>query len=160
MKENMKHPKLWLDDLKTGQRFDSDSVTIERDEIIAFAQKYDPQPFHTDEAAAGASLFKGLTASGAHTYALSMSLLARSAFSLGGGIIGTGGDLRWTKPVRPGDTLRLRIDIIDVSQSNGSPNRGQVAIHIETLNQKDEIVQTFDTKLTVFNAPAPRDSNS
>src|SRR5690242_1867064 len=101
--------RLYLDDFAVGQVFRAGGVTVTEDEIKAFAAKYDPQPFHLDEAAAKASIFRGLVASGWHTMALTMRLLVDGgAGPIAGGIIGAGTDeLRWPRPVRPGDRLRV-----------------------------------------------------
>jgi acyl dehydratase len=150
---NVKHRTLWLDDLKPGQAYESGSLCVSRDDIVAFAERFDPQPFHMDEVAAKGSFFDGLAASGWHTSALSMKLLLTSPLSIGNGVISTGGELRWTKPVRPGDILKLRIAISDVSLAEGS-TKGKVSAVIETLNQDDEVVQAFKTNLIVLRKPS------
>src|SRR4029079_14295533 len=103
---NAKRPLLWLDDLAPGQAFESSCRTITRDEIVTFAAAFDPQPFHVDEEAAKASLFKGLAARGIHPFAVSIRVLLDSPFALASGLICTGGEIQWKKPVRPGDVLR------------------------------------------------------
>jgi acyl dehydratase len=94
---------LFLDDLRVGQRFSSASHTIDEAQIKAFAAQFDPQPFHLDDAAAKATLFGGLAASGWHTAAITMKLLVDSGLPLMGGIIGSGGEVSWPRPTRPGD---------------------------------------------------------
>ena len=98
---------LYLDDLRIGQRFISGSLTVEEAEIKAFAARFDPQPFHLDESAARASLFRGLAASGWHTAALSMRLLVDGGAQIAGGVIGVSGELAWPRPTRPGDVLTV-----------------------------------------------------
>ena len=97
---------LYLDDLAVGQRFSSPSHAVDEAGIKAFAREYDLQPFHLDEAAAASSLFGGLAASGWHTAAISMRLLAGSV-PLAGGVIGAGGEIAWPCPTRPGDVLTV-----------------------------------------------------
>ena len=109
---------LYLDDLQPGQKFRGKTATvIDSEAIKAFARQFDPQPFHLDEAAARTTLFAGLVASGWHTMALTMRLLVDGGPPIAGGIIGGGVDeLRWPKPVRPGDRLR-----IEFRSDGGSP---------------------------------------
>ena len=101
---------LYLEDLHVGQRFVSGSHHMDEAQIKAFAREFDPQPFHLDEAAAKASVFGGLAASGWHTAAVAMRLLVDGGLPLGNGIIGLGGDLAWPKPTRPGDFARRKRD--------------------------------------------------
>ena len=96
---------LFLEELHVGQRFSSGSHTIDEAQIKEFAAQFDPQAFHLDGEAAKATLFGGLAASGWHTAAITMKLLVESGLPLRGGIIGSGGDISWPKPARPGDTL-------------------------------------------------------
>lgn len=144
----MERPTLTLDDLSVGQRFESDTLTVTADEIVAYATLYDPQPFHTDPEAAKTSFFGGLAASGWHTAALSMRLLIGS-FRVEGGIIGGGGDLQWMKPVRPGDTLRVETEILAITPSRTRPDRASVLIRVLTRNQDGDDVQSFTPKLVV-----------
>jgi acyl dehydratase len=97
-------PRLYLDDLSVGQKFISAAFRMTDEKIKSFAMEFDPQPFHLDDAAAQASIFGGLAASGWHTAAVAMRLLVDGGLPLGNGIIGLGGDLAWPKPTRPGDT--------------------------------------------------------
>src|SRR5712691_8147953 len=98
---------LFLEDLHAGQRFSSGPHTIDEAQIKEFAAQFDPQPFHLDGEAAKATLFGGLAASGWHTAAITMKLLVESGLPLGGGIIGSGGEISWPRPTRPGDTLTV-----------------------------------------------------
>jgi acyl dehydratase len=143
---------LWLDDLAAGQVFESGSRTITRDEIVSFATMFDPQPFHLDEDAAKASLFKGLAASGIHTFGTSVRLLLESTFCLANGLISSGGEIEWRKPVRPGDVLRVRIEISDVA-TDPDNDRGIVTLKVETLNQNGEVVQIFAPRIVAFKKP-------
>ncbi len=109
--------ELYFEDLTVGRKFGSGTVRVERDRITDFAAEFDPQPFHLDEDAARGSLFGGLAASGWHTAAMSMRLLVASTFRPAGGIIGSGGELTWSRPVRPGDTLRVETEVLEARPS-------------------------------------------
>ena len=147
---------LYLDDLQPGQKFRGETATLIDDAAIkAFARQYDPQPFHLDEVAARTSLFGGLAASGWHTMALTMRLMVDDGPPLAGGIIGGGVDeLRWPKPVRPGDRLRIECEVMEVRPSRSRPEQGLVKLKTTTLNQNDEPVLVF-----VGNLIVPRRSN-
>lgn len=140
--------RLFLDDLSPGQRFTSRPRRIDAAEIKEFAARYDPQPFHMDETAGEQSLFGGLAASGWHTAGVSMAMVVE-CLPLAGGVIGGGGELLWTKPVRPGDMLRVECEILEVTPSRSRPERGAVVVRCLTLNQRDEVVQSFTPKLVV-----------
>jgi acyl dehydratase len=140
---------LLLEDLHVGQRFSSASHTIDEGEIKTFAAQFDPQPFHLDNEAAKATLFGGLAASGWHTAAITMKLLVESGLPLRGGIIGSGGELSWPMPTRPGDTLTVVSEIEEVTPSRSRPDRGMIRVRNETRNQHGEIVQILVAKLVV-----------
>jgi acyl dehydratase len=140
---------LFLEDLHVGQRFTSAPHTVDTAQIKAFAAQFDPQPFHLDEHAAKSSLFGELVASGWHTAALTMKLLVESGLPLVGGIIGSGGELGWSRPTRPGDTITVVSEIEEVIPSRSRPERGMVRVRNETRNQHGEIVQSFTAKLVV-----------
>jgi acyl dehydratase len=132
----------YFDDLAVGQSFTSPPHLVTSDEIVTFAQQYDPQPFHTDPQAAVASPFGKHVASGWHTAAITMRLLALSDYRPAGGSVGAGVEsLQWPQPVVPGDVLRLRIEIADLRRSRSKPDRGVVTLRIRTLNAADELVQ-------------------
>jgi acyl dehydratase len=139
----------FLEDLEVGQRFSSASHTVDESQIKAFAGQFDPQPFHLDAEAAKKTLFGGLAASGWHTAAITMKLLVESGLPLAGGIIGSGGEISWPKPVRPGDTLTVFSQIEEVTPSRSRPDRGMVRVRSETRNQHGEIVQLVIPKLVV-----------
>jgi acyl dehydratase len=143
--------KTFLEDLAPGQVFTSDArAVVDAASIKRFAGEYDRQPFHLDEAAARPTFFKELVASGWHTTAMTMQLIIET-LPLSHGIIGSGVDeLRWPRPVRPGDTLRLHCEIIDVQPSKLRPSRGTVRVRMTTLNQNDEPVQTMVANLMAF----------
>jgi acyl dehydratase len=143
----------YFEDFAPGQKFGSAPRPVEAAEIKAFAAAFDPQPFHLDEAAARNSLFAGLAASGWHTAAMSMRLCLSSDFRPAGGIIGSGGELIWSKPVRPGDTLRIEIEVVETRASRSRPGQSLVKVRIATLNQHGETVQTFSPTLLVDRRP-------
>jgi acyl dehydratase len=144
---------LYLEDLHVGQRFMSGTHHMDEARIRAFAQEFDPQPFHLDEAAANASIFAGLAASGWHTAAVVMRLLVTGGLPLGNGIIGLGGELTWPKPTRPGDTLRVESEIIEILPSRSRPNQAVVKVRSTTTNQNGEPVHVFTAKVLVFKRP-------
>jgi acyl dehydratase len=139
----------FLDDLSVGQRFSSASHTIDEAQIKAFAAQFDPQPFHLDGEAAKATLFGGLAASGWHTAAITMKLLVEAGLPLMGGIIGSGGEVSWPKPTRPGDTLTVVSEIEEITPSRSRPDRGMIRVRSETRNQHGETVQILIARLVV-----------
>ena len=139
-----------LDDFSPGQVFGSGRLSVTAADITGFAAAYDPQPFHLDDAAARATMFGGLAASGWHTAALTMRLQLGSAFRPAGGIIGSRLDeLRWPRPVRPGDELRVEIEILEVTPSRTRPAQGLVKVRTTTFNQQDQPVQILVANLVV-----------
>ncbi len=134
---------LYLDDFQAGQRFIGDTrIRVDPDRVASFAAEFDPQPFHLDQAAAVETVFAGLAASGWHTAAITMRLLVDSDFTPAGGIVGMGFDeLRWPQPVRPGDELRVEVEVLQVRPSQSRPNQGIVQTRTTTLNQRNEPVQ-------------------
>ena len=146
---------LYLDDFTPGQRFAGRTrIRIEDDRVKAFASEFDPQPFHLDERAAGASIFRGLAASGWHTAAVTMRLLVDSDFQPAGGIVGAGFDeLRWPQPVRPGDELRVECEVLEVRPSKSRPEQGLIKVRTNTLNQDGTVVQTSVGNLVVPRRP-------
>jgi acyl dehydratase len=145
----------YLDDFVPGQRFGGARMRIEADRIKSFAAEFDPQPFHLDEHAAGASFFGGLAASGWHTAAATMRLLVDGELRPAGGIVGAGFDeFRWPRPVRPGDALRVESEILEVRPSKSRPEQGMVKVRTTTLNQRDEVVQVSVGNLVVPRRPS------
>ncbi len=136
---------IYYDDLAVGQVFMSRAEAISRDRIVAFAQEFDPQPQHLNEEAARGSMFGELVASGWHTAALTMRLQLESVMGrFPGGSLGAQIDkLAWLRPVRPGDLLRARAEIMEMRPSRSRPDRGLVTIQTTTLNQRDEPVQVM-----------------
>ena len=139
--------KLYLEDLRVGQTFVSGSLTVDEAEIKAFAARFDPQPFHLDEAAAKDSLFGGLAASGWHTAAVAMKMTVDAIGHFGWGVVGGGGELQWVRPVRPGDVLRLVAEVKEIAPSKSKPDRGSALVRNAVLNQQGEEVQVFTVRL-------------
>jgi acyl dehydratase len=131
----------YFEDYVPGSTFEYGSVKVTEQEIIEFATKFDPQPFHVDPVAAATGPFGGLIASGWHTASLMMRMLADNYLSKVASLGSPGIDeLRWLKPVRPGDVLRLRVSVLDARVSNSKPDRGLVRSLIEVLNADDDVV--------------------
>ena len=134
----------FLDDLEVGERFSTRAVILSEEEILDFARQFDPQPFHVDPEAAGRSIYAGLIASGFHTEALlfrlfvELGLLAESS-------MGSPGidDLAWRAPVRPGDSLRAEVEVLEVRPSSSKPDRGIARLRYRGYNQRDEEVISF-----------------
>ena len=141
--------RLYLDDIQVGQRFLSGTHVVDEAEIKAFAQKFDPQPFHLDNEAAKHTLFARLAASGWHTAAITMRLLVEGGLPLEGGIIGAGGTLEWPHPVRPGDTLVVESEVLEVTPSRSRPDRGIATVRSVTRNQRGDVMQILTAKLIV-----------
>ncbi|MEO7997742.1 MAG: MaoC family dehydratase [Gemmatimonadaceae bacterium] len=143
----------YLEDFVVGERFISDFLVVSEAEIIAFAKKFDPQPFHTDPVAAVNTALHGLAASGWHTAAMTMSLFVASGPKPAGGLIGAGVEaLEWPIPVRPGDTLHLESEVISIRESRTKP-AGIVTVRATTLNQHGNTVQIFQPKLFIPKRP-------
>jgi acyl dehydratase len=149
----------YFEDLAVGQTFGSGRLVVDKEQIKRFAAEFDPQPFHLDEAAAQDTIFRGLTASGWHTAAMTMRLLVDSEIKPAGGIVGVGFDeFRWPRPVRPGDELRLESEVVDARPSQSRPSQGLVKVRTTTLNQDNEPVQILIVNLVVLRRPGSRPS--
>ena len=137
----MPQQELYFEDFHIGQKFQSTgSAKITAEEIKEFAARYDPQPFHLDEAAGESSFFKGLAASGWLTAAVVMRLRVES-LKVFGGMIGAGvEEMRWTEPVRPNDTIRTEIEVVGVRTSQSRNNYGIVRTRTLAYNQRNEVV--------------------
>ncbi|MDE3105158.1 MAG: MaoC family dehydratase [Acidobacteriota bacterium] len=133
--------ELYFEDFYVGQTMNSiGTYKVTAEEIKEFGQKYDPQPFHLDEAAGESSFFKGLAASGWLTAAIVMRLRVQS-ITVAGGMIGAGvEEMRWTMPVRPGDSIRTEIEVLGVRHSSSRPEFGIVRTRTLAYNQHDEVV--------------------
>lgn len=137
--------KYWFEDFPVGMAVEIPGPRLTRESIVEFASRYDPQPFHVDESAGKESMFGGLIASGWHTVSLAMRMIC-DAYLLEAASLGSPGvnEVRWLKPVRPGDTIRLRMSVIEARPSVSKPDRGTVLHRWEVLNQKDEIVMSME----------------
>ncbi len=134
---------LYFDDLKVGDRFESGGYTVTESDIIGFALQYDPQPFHIDAEAAKTTPFGGLIASGFHTLAIGFRVLHAPGWLTSANLGGIGIDeLRWLKPVRPGDTLRTATIVKEIVPSKSKPDRGVLKHDVIMMNQRDETVLT------------------
>ncbi|WP_375589559.1 MaoC family dehydratase [Hoeflea alexandrii] len=133
---------LYLEDFAAGQTFGSGSLMVSDREIMRFGAEFDPQPFHLDPEAARDTFFGGLAASGWHTAALTMRLLVDGEMTPANGIVGAGFEsLNWPRPVRPGDTLRVVSEILEVRPSRSRPKQGMIKVRSRTFNQDGEVVQ-------------------
>jgi acyl dehydratase len=142
--------ELFLEDFSIGQTFGSGRLRIDAEGIKRFAAEFDPQPFHLDEQVALETIFGGLAASGWHTAALTMRLLVESDFKPAGGVVGAGlEELRWPRPVRPGDELRVETEIVGVRPSKSRPEQGIVKVKVTTRNQEGEALQIYIANLVV-----------
>lgn len=137
-------------DFRVGQKFRSATLTVTAEEIKAFAHAFDPQPFHLDDAAAAAGPFGGLAASGWHTAALTMRLIVEGGLPIAGGILGAGIDeLRWLRPVRPGDTIHVESEVVEVIPSTSRPGQGRVRVASRTCLTDGTVVQSHFATLVV-----------
>lgn len=136
----------YFEDYVVGDVHEFGSTTVTESELIEFARRYDPQPFHIDAAAARESYFGGLITSGWHTCALMMRMMVDHYVSEVASLGSPGVDeIRWLTPVRPGDTLRVRVTIAETRASRSKPDRGVVRSAVEVLNQEQVTVMTMTT---------------
>lgn len=130
-----------FEDFEPGQRYDLGSLTVTREDIIEFASEFDPQPFHLDEDAGRDSLLGGLAASGWHTASLVMRLLATGLLNQATGMGSPGiTELKWKRPVRPGDTLNAAAEVIETKVLRSRPEMGVVTVAVTAVNQTGEDV--------------------
>ena len=145
----------YFEDYVEGDVHSFGSVAVEMDEIVAFARLYDPQSIHTDPEAAKQNQFSGLIASGWHTCGLMMRLYAEYYLTHVASLASPGLDeLRWLKPVRPGDRLSVRVTVLKAAPSRSKPDRGAVTSFIEVFNQADEPVMTMKVVNIIARRPA------
>jgi acyl dehydratase len=150
-------PEIYLDDLRPGQTFALGRRSVPREEIVEFASAWDPQPFHVDEAAAQASIYGQLIASGWHTACIFMRLFADGLLNRTAAIGSPGLDeLRWLKPVYAGDSLDARVEILEVRPSRSRPDRGAARIRCVVSNQRgDEVLTMIATVMFLRRAVGP-----
>ena len=141
---------MYLEDLAAGQKYESQEIAVDAEGIKSFAREYDPQPFHLDERNAAGTFFGGLVASGWQTASLTMKLLVASDLKIVGGLIGAGvEELRWPRPVRPGDVLHVECEILETRVSKSQPNRGVAKTRISTLDRAGNPVQQMIVNMIV-----------
>lgn len=134
----------WLEDYVPGAVHEFGDIAVEEDEVLAFGRRFDPQPFHTDAEAARRTEYGGLIASGWHTAALMMRMYSDHYLSHVATLVSPGIDeMRWLLPVRPGDTLSMRVTVLEARRSRSKPDRGIVRSAVEVLNQRGEVVMTL-----------------
>lgn len=147
----------YLDDFTVGERFVTRGVTLTESLIIDFAMTYDPQPFHIDVEAARQSNYGGLIASGFQTLALGFRMVLESGIFRASSMGSPGFDeLRWLRPVRPGDTLHTELEIVEKKPSSSKPDRGILRVAYRIRNQKEEDVLTFLSMHLLRRRPEPR----
>lgn len=144
-------PKYYWEDFEPGAVSIYGPRLVTREEIVAFAAEFDPQPMHLDETAASASILGGLGASGWHSFGLLMRM-ACDAFVLDSASMGSPGvdEARWLKPLRPGTQVRLRVTTLDKRASNSRPDRGFVKFRFEMLDESDAVLTTLTTPMMVL----------
>lgn len=136
----------YFEDFTEGEVFETRGATFTESQIIDFALLYDPQPMHVDKSFAEAGPFGELIASGFHTLSLCFRLFYDEGYIVHSNIIGVGlDDVRWTAPVRPGDTLRCRVEVLELRPSRSKPDRGSMKFKLTALNQEDIEVMHFDS---------------
>ena len=141
----MNEPRYW-EDYEVGQKYPLGSTSFTAEEIVEFARQFDPQPFHVDADAAKASMFGGLIASGWHIAAKLMRLFVDNYIDRRTALGSPGLDeLRWLRPVRPGDTLRSEVEVVEARPSRSKPDRGILVMAFKIRNQRDEDVLTMRT---------------
>lgn len=143
----------WFDDFEVGETFEVGDHLMTEERILAFGHEFDPQPFHTDIELAAGSVFGGLIASGWHTGSVMMRLLTST---LGPSSLGSPGcdRLRWSAPVRPGDRLTLKVEVLEKRPSASKPDRGVLIFHNDVVNQDGVVVMSLDA--TLFMSRRPR----
>jgi len=133
----------YFEDFQVGEVQETRSHTVSREEILAFARQFDPQPFHLDDEAARASIFGGIIASGWHTASICHRLIVENVLGKAASLGSPGVDeLRWLRPVRPGDTLTARTEVLSLTPSKSKPDRGAIKFRFEVRNQSGETVMT------------------
>jgi acyl dehydratase len=149
-------PVRYLEDFPAGAVAEFGGIRVTADEIVDFAKRYDPQPFHLDAEAAKRWPYGGLIASGWHTAAMAMKVLVEQ-FIDGETSLGSPGlgPLRWKLPVRPGDELRVRAKILENRRSQSKPDRGTLVFEVDVLNQNGDVVMTIENWIALMRARPP-----
>jgi acyl dehydratase len=146
---------IYFEDLQVGAETDYGSYEVTREEVLEFARKYDPQPFHLSDAEAAKTHFGKLAASGWHTAAMTMAVIARHVVADEQAGLGSPGidELRWKRPVYPGDTLHVRGTIVDKTPSRSRPEMGSFLTETIVTNQHDQPVMTFTSIVLIRRTP-------
>ena len=152
----MRQPMIYFEDLEVGAETDFGSYDVKREEMLEFARKYDPQPIHLSDEEAAKTHFGRMSASGWHTAAMTMAVIARYVVEHRQAGLGSPGidELRWRKPVYPGDTLHVRGEIIEKTPSRSRPEMGSFRTHTTVTNQHGEPVMTFTSIVLIRRRPA------
>lgn len=148
---------LYFEDMEVGTKSSFGSYDVTREEVIDFASKYDPQPFHLDDEAAAKTHFGRLSASGWHTCAMSMAMMVENMKTSRSAGLGSPGldELKWMRPVYPGDTLRVETELIDKRRSKSRPEMGITKSRIKVFNQDDQVVmESVNTGLIAVRDPS------
>lgn len=147
---------LYFDDLSPGKRFVSRGATLTESQILEFAWQWDPQPFHLDREAAAGWNYGGLIASGFQTLLIAFRLIFHENLWNGASLGSPGIDeLRWLKPVRPGDTLHAEVEVLEVKPSRSKADRGTARLRYEVVNQQGETVMSFVGIMILRRRPEP-----
>jgi acyl dehydratase len=152
----MRRSMIYFEDLEVGAETDFGSYEVTREEVLEFARKYDPQPFHLSDEAASKTHFGRIAASGWHTAAMTMAVIARHVVKHEQAGLGSPGidELRWKKPVYPGDTLHVRGKILEKTPSRSRPEMGSFRTHTTVTNQDDVPVMSFTSIVLIRRRPA------
>ena len=152
----MRHAMIYFEDLVVGAEREFGSYEVTREEVIEFARKYDPQPFHLSDEEAAKTHFGRLAASGWHTAAMTMAVIARKVVDEQQAGLGSPGidELRWKKPVFPGDTLHVAGEILEKTPSRSRPDMGSFRTKTTVTNQDGEVVMTFVSIVLIRRRPA------
>jgi acyl dehydratase len=153
---NIPAEERFFEDYIEGSVYEFGSVKVEETEVIEFGLRYDPQPFHMNPEVARATKFGGIIASGWHTAGMAMRLLVENYLPRGSALGSPGVDqLRWHKPVRPGDTLSVRVTIVETKPSKSKPDRGLLRSFVEVINQRDEVVTSWRGMMVLLRRNKP-----
>jgi acyl dehydratase len=152
----MRRAMIYFEDLVVGTETDFGSYEVTREEVLDFARKYDPQPFHLSDEAAARTHFGRIAASGWHTAAMTMAVIARYVVAHEQAGLGSPGidELRWKKPVYPGDTLHVRGEILETTPSRSKPEMGSFRTQTIVTNQNGETVMTFVSIVLIRRRPS------
>lgn len=148
-------PARFFEDFAVGDEITTATCRVTRDDVLEYARRWDPQPFHVDEAAARASMYGGLIASGLMTVALTFRLFLETGV-MDGSSLGSPGldEIRWLRPVRPDDTLHVVVKVLAARASSSKPDRGVLTVLYTTLNQRRETVMTMTGRQLLRRRPA------